>query len=326
MSPFDPWRHRYTVACACATALLVVAGGLVTSTGSGLAVPDWPLSFGTLFPPMTGGVLFEHGHRLVAATVGLLTIVLAIWFGRKETRAWVRRLAYVAIGAVVAQGLLGGLTVLLRLPPSVSVLHACLAQAFFCVVVLLAVATSKRFLAQGREAVPGEARALFVPWAIATGLVYAQLVLGAVMRHTGAGLAIPDAPLVFGGLLPPSWTRAIAVHYAHRILALVVAGAVLHAASRSLRRRRLPGAIPVLAIALLVLQLALGVLTVNTRLAVLPATAHVLVGALLLASCCVLSASAARVAEKHPPLPTPARRRREAVDTAGAARPAGSVA
>src|SRR5437867_2708610 len=211
-APFDRRRHRYAAACACATLVLVVAGGLVTSTGSGLAVPDWPLSFGTLFPPMTGGVLFEHGHRLIAATVGLMTIVLAIWFGRKETRAWVRRLACVAIGAVVAQGLLGGLTVLLRLPPSVSVLHACLAQGFFCVVVLLAVATSSGFLGQGREGAAQGAGPMFVPWAAATGLVYAQLVLGAVMRHTGAGLAIPDVPLVFGRLLPPSWTRAIAVH------------------------------------------------------------------------------------------------------------------
>ena len=146
MVPFDRRRHRYAVVCACATAVLLVAGGLVTSTGSGLAVPDWPLSFGRLFPPMTGGVLFEHGHRLIAALVGLLTIGLAVWFGRSEPRAWVRRLSYLAIGAVVAQGLLGGLTVLLRLPPSVSVLHACLAQGFFCIVVLLAVCTSREYV------------------------------------------------------------------------------------------------------------------------------------------------------------------------------------
>ena len=93
---FDLWRHRYAAACAGATVLLLAAGGLVTSTGSGLAVPDWPLSFGTVFPPMTGGVLFEHGHRLVAAAVGLMTVVLAGWFGRRERRDWVRRLAYVA--------------------------------------------------------------------------------------------------------------------------------------------------------------------------------------------------------------------------------------
>src|SRR5256712_7320116 len=132
--PFDAWRHRYTVTSVCATLVLLAAGGLVTSTGSGLAVPDWPLSFGTIFPPMTGGVLFEHGHRLVAAAVGLLTAVLAAWFALREGRSWVRRLAYVAVAAVVAQGLLGGLTVLLRLPPAVSVPLARPAPGLLCLV------------------------------------------------------------------------------------------------------------------------------------------------------------------------------------------------
>src|SRR5439155_5149295 len=139
--------------------------------------------FGTLFPPMTGGVLFEHGHRLVAATVGLMTIVLAVWFGRRERRAWVRRLAWLALGMVVAQGLLGGLTVLLRLPPAVSVLHACLAQGFFCIVVLLAVCTSKEYLEPLPATRPEDGPAPWIPAAVATGLVYAQIVLGAVMRH-----------------------------------------------------------------------------------------------------------------------------------------------
>ncbi|HXH28595.1 MAG TPA: COX15/CtaA family protein, partial [Candidatus Polarisedimenticolia bacterium] len=137
-------RHRYAVLVAVCTVALLAAGGLVTSTGSGLAVPDWPLSFGRFFPPMRGGVLFEHGHRMVAASVGLLTIVLALWFQRRERRSWVRRLAWTALGLVIAQGILGGITVLLRLPASVSVAHACLAQAFFCVVVTLAVATAPR--------------------------------------------------------------------------------------------------------------------------------------------------------------------------------------
>src|SRR3989441_7137479 len=98
--PFDAWRHRYTVTSVCATVVLLAAGGLVTSTGSGLAVPDWPLSFGKVFPPMAGGVLFEHGHRLIAATVGLLTVALAAWFAMREPRPWVRRLAYLACAAV----------------------------------------------------------------------------------------------------------------------------------------------------------------------------------------------------------------------------------
>ncbi len=122
--------HRYAVLVAAATLLLIFAGGLVTSTGSGLAVPDWPLSFGQLFPPMEGGVLFEHGHRMVAAFVGLLTVVLAVWAWILGVRPAIRWLATAAVFLVVIQGVLGGITVLYRLPLWVSVAHACLAQTF----------------------------------------------------------------------------------------------------------------------------------------------------------------------------------------------------
>lgn len=295
--PFEPWRHRYALLVAIATVVLLMAGGLVTSTGSGLAVPDWPLSFGRFFPRMTGGVLFEHGHRLVAAAVGFLTVVLALWFRVRESRPWVRRLAYAAVGTVIAQGLLGGLTVLLRLPPSVSVLHACLAQGFFCVVVLLALATSDSFLA--RNPGPGGRRvppALWKLGALATGLVYVQLILGAVMRHTGAGLAIPDVPLAFGRIVPPFESFEIAIHFAHRVGALLAAVAVLGLAGWILRvQGGVSGfAVPARLLVLMVLiQLALGAATVLTRLAVLPATAHVVLGALLLATCLVVTVRAA---------------------------------
>ena len=295
--PFEPWRHRYALLVAIATVVLLLAGGLVTSTGSGLAVPDWPLSFGRIFPRMTGGVLFEHGHRLVAASVGFLTVVLALWFRAREGRPWVRRLAYAAVGTVIAQGLLGGLTVLLRLPPSVSVLHACLAQGFFCIVVLLALATSESFLTrppgpESREVSP----ALWKLGAFATGLVYLQLILGAVMRHTGAGLAIPDVPLAFGRLVPPLESFEIAIHFAHRVGALFVAVAVLGLAGWILRRHGgVSGfAVPARLLVLLVLiQIGLGAATVLTRLAVLPATAHVVLGALLLATCLTVTVRAA---------------------------------
>ena len=132
-----PGLHRFAVFTAAATLCLIVAGGLVTSTESGLSVPDWPTTYGQnmfTFPlsKMVGGIRFEHTHRLIASGVGMLTVVLAIWLARREPRRWVRRLGYFALGAVVAQGLLGGLTVLLFLPPAVSVAHACLAQTFFC--------------------------------------------------------------------------------------------------------------------------------------------------------------------------------------------------
>ncbi|MBI1950480.1 MAG: heme A synthase [Acidobacteria bacterium] len=329
-APFDAWRHRYAVACAVATGLLLLAGGLVTSTGSGLAVPDWPLSFGRVFPPMVGGVLFEHGHRLVAASVGVLTLVLAFWFARREARAWVRRLAYVAVGAILVQGLLGGLTVLLRLPPAVSVLHACLAQGFFCVVVILALATSKGFVARRPEALQDDGvPRLWALAAIATVLVHAQLILGAVMRHTGAGLAIPDFPLAFGRLVPPMASSEIAIHFAHRAGALVVAAAVLFPAVRILRRH--PGrnelAAPArLLIFLVAVQILLGGATVLTRLAVVPATAHVVVGALLQAACLVVTVRAARARGGFLPAAPPGITCREGLAPAAPVRTAGSAA
>ena len=120
--------HRFAVLTASATCVLLFLGGLVTSTGSGLAVPDWPLSFGQVFPEMVGGVLFEHGHRLAASAVGLLTLVLAVWVVVSDTRPSIRGLAVAMLVAVILQGVLGGVTVLYKLPLAVSVTHACLAQ------------------------------------------------------------------------------------------------------------------------------------------------------------------------------------------------------
>src|SRR3989338_3040959 len=133
--------HRHAQAPAAATFGLLVAGGLVTSTDSGLAVPDWPLSYGTWFPPMVGGIRYEHGHRMIAAAVGTMIVVLAMWLARREPRRWVRFLGYAAVGTVILQGLFGGLTVLLMLPPQISVAHACLGQTVFCLLVCVAQAT-----------------------------------------------------------------------------------------------------------------------------------------------------------------------------------------
>jgi cytochrome c oxidase assembly protein subunit 15 len=162
---------------------LLIAGGLVTSTGSSLAVPDWPLSFGTLMPPMIGGVLFEHGHRLLAGTVALMTFALTLWVYNAEPRAWVRRLAYFAAGAIVCQALLGGLTVLMRLPPPVSISHACLAQAVFCSLVLIAQAGTRWFTGPLETVAESNWR----PGALAFAALYGQLMLGALVRHTGQG-------------------------------------------------------------------------------------------------------------------------------------------
>lgn len=271
--------HRFAVATAAATLFLIFAGGLVTSTESGLSVPDWPLSYGRLMPPMVGGVFYEHGHRMVATTVGILTVVLAAWLFRREPRAWVRRLGYAALAAVVAQGVLGGLTVIFLLPTAVSVAHACLAQAFFCLVVTIAVVTSPRW----RDGERLQRGAVTRIGTATVALIFLQLMIGAVMRHTKAGLAIPDFPLAFGRVVPPITSFPVAIHFAHRLLAFAVAGSVLGCAVQAFRSER-PGLKKAsLALVLLVgAQISLGAWTVLSRKAVPVTTAHVAMGALLL--------------------------------------------
>src|SRR6202050_1386780 len=122
--------HRFALLLAFWTLLLIIAGGLVTSNDAGLSVPDWPLSYGKLMPPMEGNIFYEHGHRMVATTVGLLTIGMVIALLRAEPRRWLRNLGWIALGAVVVQGVLGGMTVIFLLPKPVSIGHACLAQLF----------------------------------------------------------------------------------------------------------------------------------------------------------------------------------------------------
>ena len=124
---------RLTAVC---TFFLLIAGGLVTSTASGLAVPDWPLSYGQFFPPMVGGIFFEHGHRMVAGVVGLLTVALAAWIQLREPRRWVRRLGALAAFGILLQAGLGGLTVIYSLPALLSILHACLGQIVFCLILI----------------------------------------------------------------------------------------------------------------------------------------------------------------------------------------------
>src|SRR5712692_467431 len=136
------WLHRYAIFVAFATFMLIIAGALVTSNDAGLSVPDWPTSFGTFrMPRMVGGVKWEHGHRMMAGAVGLLTIILALWLWRCERRAWARKLGGIAVLAVLAQAVLGVITVLCFLPVAVSVGHATLAQLFFCITVSLALFT-----------------------------------------------------------------------------------------------------------------------------------------------------------------------------------------
>lgn len=292
------WVHRFAVLTACATLGLIFVGGLVTSTGSGLAVPDWPLSFGQVFPPMVGGVFFEHGHRMVAAFVGVLTVTLAVLLANWEPRAWVRWLGWGALAAVLVQGSLGGLTVLLRLPTAVSVTHACLAQVFFCLTVAIAVCTSPHWWASRQVAVETAAPSLRVLTRLTVGFIFVQLILGALMRHTGAGLAIPDFPLAFGRVIPPFESQGVAIHFLHRMGALVVAIVISWTVARVLSRFRTEAQLrrPALALfALLMLQLTLGALTIWTQRAVTPMTAHVAIGAAVLATSVMLALRATQL-------------------------------
>ena len=297
-----PWMHLYTRLVATAALLLIAAGGLVTSTGSGLSVPDWPNTYGYFmfsFPlsSMVGGIFYEHGHRLIASLVGLLTIGLAVWLWRSEPRRWVRRLGWFALVAVIIQGLLGGLTVLYFLPPPISISHAGLAQIFFTLIVSLAIFTSPGWLAR-YDRTGGRQRAIerdpiLRRLAVATpAIIYVQILIGATMRHTGAGLAIPDFPLAFGRLVPPEWSAAIAIHFAHRFGALVVTLVVLATAGRVLahHRRSAELARPSTLLILVVLtQVTLGAWTVWSAKHVAVNTAHVATGALLLVTAVVLA-------------------------------------
>lgn len=180
--------HRFATGTAAATFLLIIAGALVTSNDAGLAVPDWPLSYGTWMPPMVGGIFYEHGHRMVATTVGLLTVILALWLGAREPRRWVRRLGLVALGAVALQGVLGGITVLWLLPAPVSIGHASLAQIFFCLTVSLALFTGPHWQENRptREATGSPSLQLLCTLAMLA--VFGQLILGAAFRHRFIGV------------------------------------------------------------------------------------------------------------------------------------------
>ena len=292
----EPSRSRivHVTARVVATAvfLLLIAGALVTSTESGLAVPDWPLAYGKLMPPMVGGILYEHGHRMVAALVSFFVGLQAGILFWGEPRRGVRRLGLLAFGAILAQALLGGLTVLLLLPPAVSSAHAGLAQLVFALTASIALMTSRAWTSGDlvRDVAAADAADLSraFSWTVAAAaVVYVQILLGAVMRHTGAGLAIPDFPLAFGKLLPGGAEFALPgvhVHFAHRVGAAVTSVVVVLAIRASLRlKARLPaaGRIAELWAAALALQVTLGTFSIWTRKAVPVTAAHLAVGALV---------------------------------------------
>jgi heme a synthase len=281
--PYHSGLHRFAIFTACVTLLLIVAGALVTSNDAGLSVPDWPTSFGSIYkiPHMVGGVRYEHSHRMLAEFVGLLTIVLAIWTWRVEKRRWLRWLGVAALGTVIVQGVLGGLTVLFFLPAAVSSMHAAVAQTFFCIAVLIAVFTGRSWVEeQPRVELDVRRPTLVTLTLLSIFVLYVQLILGAMFRHHGLGWW---PHVVHAGVVAIvlSWTaiRAISV-YPH---------------IEAVRRPAIN------MLGLMVAQLCLGFLAFITRVMwghdaaqpelpmIVSTVVHVAVGALLLATTVILA-------------------------------------
>jgi len=285
--------NRFAILVACATFFLIIAGALVTSNDAGLATSDWPLSNGEFLPPMVGNMFYEHGHRMIATTVGLLTIGLAIYVRLKEKRIWIWRLALFALIAVIAQGILGGLTVKMNLPLPVSTAHATLAQLFFCTTVSLAVFTSRSWIEARTLADEEKGSPLRHMCTIALALILVQLVLGATLRHSA------------------KWDQHLPVQLivAHILGAAAVTIALGSTALSVLRRHKgytfltRPAAI---ALVLLVVQLFLGLAAYLTRVGspndpqplhpmIGVTVAHVACGALVFATTIVLTLRTYRV-------------------------------
>ena len=297
---YSPWLHRLARLTAGATFLLIVIGGIVTSTDSGLAVPDWPTTFGYnmfLYPlsEMVGGILYEHSHRLMGSLVGILTVSLFIFLLVKDSRKWLKWIGLAALIAVIVQGVLGGLRVT-QINRSFAIVHACLAQAFFALLCGIAWFTSRDWWQDRRETLISSAQKLRRLSLITTGLIYMQLIFGAVLRHTGSRL---DAHLLFAFL--------VALHIfllVRRIL------------GTNDEAQRIAPSMALLLLGLLAIQLMLGTgaffakltafgETFAAALTVAITSAHVAVGALMLVSSFVLTLKIYKFTDASVPVNAP---------------------
>ncbi|HVT88716.1 MAG TPA: COX15/CtaA family protein [Tepidisphaeraceae bacterium] len=314
---YNPLLHRTAQLTAAATLFLIFMGGLVTSHGAGMSVPDWPNSYGYnmfTFPvsKWVGGIFYEHTHRLMGTVVGVLSIALTIIAFKIEPRRWVRWLAASVLGAVISQGVLGGLRVVF-VELNLAIIHACVAQAFFCMAALVAVVTSRWWIETSPAARIGSNRLVRLA-AISVLAIYLQLIVGAMMRHYQAGLAIPDFPLNYGKWLPPTnseelsqayASRAIEaidvsnpnpslgqvwLHFGHRIGALVISLLLTWTIAYILINEKNAGIrrLAICLITLLVCQITLGILTVLMHKPADIASFHVAAGALTLMTTFVL--------------------------------------
>lgn len=307
----------FTKLLVLAVAVLIFIGALVTSHQAGLSVPDWPTTYGYnmfLYPldKWTGGIFYEHSHRLVASVIGALTLILFIWTFTAEKRSWVKTLSSVALVTVICQGILGGLTVLYLLPTTISVSHAVLGQTFLIIVVSLAYVHSKEFFNfQALNQDPPVARKLARISVFCTAAIYLQLIFGALMRHTHSGLAIPDFPTMGGRWLPifdnatinyiNQYLKAlnfplvdstqIYIHLLHRGFAFIVTFIVFFTAFNVIKNTNLPKlkSNAKLLLILVIIQFALGIFTIWSGKQAVITSLHVVTGALLLATSTLLT-------------------------------------
>jgi cytochrome c oxidase assembly protein subunit 15 len=304
-SAVSPSLRLFTKFLFLSTFFLIFAGAMVTSTGSGLAVPDWPLSYGSLFPPMVGGVFYEHGHRMIASGVGFLTLCLSVWLWKNEQRRWVIHLGFIALLAVILQGVLGGITVKFFLPAPVSVAHGTLAQTFLLLTLFLAYIHSReRFHRRTTsEKYSGKFLRFNILFII---LIYIQLIVGASMRHTESGLAIYDFPTMAGQWLP-SFDEAmlsrinlwrfehdlpfitlgqVHIHFLHRIIAGFILAALIYLNFLGLKQANLSpqakGGLWLLNLCVS-FQIILGILTILSLKSPIITSLHVTTGAGVLA-------------------------------------------
>lgn len=324
----NPLLAKFAAFAAVATLCLIGIGGIVTSKGVGMSVPDWPTTYGYnmfLFPisKWVGGIREEHSHRLFASLVGMLTTILAVWIWLKEERPWLRKLGFLALFAVIMQGVLGGLRVVLKMD-GLGIPHAGLAQAYFCLMVAIAVFLSRWWqrLRAGSGEVADAAARLKIPMFVTTGLIFVQLLLGATMRHEHAGLAVPDFPLAYGKLWPATdpasidlYNRArtdyrdfapitathIYVHMAHRLMAIAILAHVFMCWRRARQSAAGQGVQRLTSVwlGMIVTQACLGIVTVLKNKPADIATAHVVVGAASLALGFLMSMMVVRLAREQ---------------------------
>ena len=306
-----------------ATLLLICSGGMVTSKGVGLSVPDWPTTFGYnmfFFPASrwVGGILFEHTHRLIASVIGILTIFLALWLAFSPVAGWLKKLGWASLGMVILQGVLGGLRVTL-LKDQIGIFHACVAQAFFAMLVVLALGLSPVWQRLRAAGLGQNVRTMSRCAVAITVVIYAQLGLGATMRHQHRDLSILDFPLAYGQIIPNTGPAAIArinqardrialsdvtagqiwLQMAHRFGALIIGVSVV-GFWFLVRRNGGPvaplGRLSTFWLMLVVVQISLGAWTIWSNKAADVATAHVAVGAVTFVTGVSLSALAWRLA------------------------------